>query len=247
MPIRYILLESTRQLRNWRSLAFTFVIPVALLLIFGSIYGGAGQHDASAGLPWLIVTTLQMAAYGGMMSALGQAFAITTERAAGWNRQLRVTPLSGTGYLLSKVAAALIVSLTTILLLCLVSVVVLGARMDALHWVLAIGGLWLGVIPFALLAVTIGLFARPDFAQPLFVIVFIGLAVLGGLWIPLDILPAWISEVAQVFPSYWLNKLGQFGARGSGQAGIAIGVLAAWTAALAAIVVWRYRRDAARA
>ncbi len=247
MPVRYIVLESTRQLRNWRSLAFTFAIPVAMLLIFGSVYGAAGQHDAAAGLPWLIVTTLQMAAYGGMMAALGQAFAITTERSVGWNRQLRVTPLSGTAYLVSKVVAALIVSLATILLLCAVSMIVLGARMDALHWVLAIGGIWLGVIPFALLAVTIGQFARPDFAQPLFTVVFIGLAVLGGLWIPLDILPAWISDVARVFPSYWLNKLGQFGALGSGQAGVAAGVLAAWTAALAVIVVWRYRRDAARA
>ena len=247
MPIRYILLESWRQLRNVRSLAFTFVVPLVMLLIFGSIYGAAGQQEQTTGLPWLIVTTVQMASYGGMMAALSQAFAITTERSIGWNRQLRITPLSGAGYLLSKVSAALLVALTSIVLLCAVSIVVLGARMDALHWLLAILGVWVGVIPFALIAVAIGQFAKPSFAQPLFMVVFLGLAVLGGLWIPLEIMPSWVIGIAQVVPSYWLNKLGQIGAHGSGDALVPIAILAAWTFVLAALITWRYRRDAARA
>ncbi|MBK4346191.1 ABC transporter permease [Lacisediminihabitans changchengi] len=246
MPIRYILLESWRQLRNVRSLAFTFVVPLVMLLIFGSIYGAAGQQEQTTGLPWLIVTTVQMASYGGMMAALSQAFAITTERSIGWNRQLRITPLSGAGYLLSKVSAALLVALTSIVLLCAVSIVALGARMDALHWLLAILGVWVGVIPFALIAVAIGQFAKPSFAQPLFMVVFLGLAVLGGLWIPLEIMPNWVIGIAQVVPSYWLNKLGQIGAHGSGDALVPIAILAAWTVVLAALITWRYRRDAAR-
>ena len=39
-----------------------------------------------------------------------------------------------------------------------------------------------------------------------------GMAVLGGLWIPLQIFPAWVANVAQVVPSYWLNRIGQMGA-----------------------------------
>jgi ABC-2 type transport system permease protein len=247
MPIRYILLESWRQLRNVRSLAFTFVVPLIMLLSFGSIYGTAGQQEQTTGLPWLIVTTVQMASYGGMMAALSQAFAITTERSIGWNRQLRITPLSGAGYLLSKVSAALLVALASIVLLCTVSIVVLGARMDALHWLSTILGVWVGVIPFALIAVAIGQFAKPSFAQPLFMVVFLGLAVLGGLWIPLEIMPSWVIDVAQIVPSYWLNKLGQIGANGSGDVVVPIAILAAWTVVLAALITWRYRRDAARA
>ena len=247
MPYRYILLESLRQLRNVRALAFTFVIPLVMLLIFGSLYGSSGQQELRSGLPWLIVTTVQMASYGGMLAALSQAFAITTERSIGWNRQLRITPLSGVGYLVSKVAAALLVALCTIIVLCAVSIVVLGARMDAVHWVTAILGIWIGVIPFALIAVALGQYARPSFAQPLFTVVFLGMAILGGLWIPLEVMPTWVISIAQTVPSYWLNKLGQIGADGAGNALLPIVILAAWTVALSALITWRYRRDAARA
>ncbi len=246
MPFRYIALESLRQLRNLPSLVFTFVVPLMMLLIFGSLYGGSGQQEATTGLPWLVVTTVQMASYGGMMAALSQAFAITTERSVGWNRQLRVTPLSGIGYLVSKVSAALLVALLTVTMLCLVSMVVLGARMDASHWILSIISIWIGVIPFALIAVAIGQFAKPQFAQPLFTVVFLGMSVLGGLWIPLAVMPSWVISIAQTVPSYWLNKLGQIGAHGTGDALTPIMVLAIWTAALAVLITWRYRRDAAR-
>lgn len=247
VPIKYVALESLRQLRNVPSLIFTFVVPLVMLLLFGSLYGSSGQTEPTTGLPWIIVTTVQMAAYGGMMAALSQAFAITTERSTGWNRQLRVTPLSSTGYLVSKIVAASMIALATIVLLILVAIIVLSARLDPLHWVLAGLGIWIGVIPFTLIAVAIGQFAKPEFAQPLFMIVFLGMAILGGLWLPLAILPGWVSNVAQIVPSFWLNRLGQMGASGSGGVMIPIIVLVAWTVALAALITWRYRRDAARA
>ncbi|WP_394771545.1 ABC transporter permease [Lacisediminihabitans sp.] len=247
MPFRYVALESLRQLRNLPSLVFTFAIPVVMLLIFGSAYGSSGQRDPSTGLPWLVVTTVQMAAYGGMMAALSQAFSITTERSTGWNRQLRITPLSGAGYVASKVLAALLMALTTIVLLFAVSAIVFGARLDLAHSATAIVGIWVGVLPFTLIALAIGQFAKPEFAQPLFTFVFLAMAVLGGLWIPLQVMPEWVATVAQAVPSFWLNRLGQMGAKGGGDILSPVLVLADWTVVLAVAIAWRYKRDAARA
>lgn len=245
MNIRYFGLEMARQLRDARSLVFVFAIPVVMLLIFGSVYGA--QFDHAAHLQWIIVTTVQMGGYGAMMAALAQAFTIVNERAVGWNRQLRITPLSGTGYMVTKVAAALTVGLASIIVVILVSVIFLHAHLSIAGWLMAGLGLWIGIIPFGLIAVLIGQFAKPSFAQPLFMVTFLGLAILGGLWIPLDILPVWVNNVAQVVPSYWLNKLGQMGARLSGDAGAPALVLGAWTVVLAVLITWRYRRDSARA
>jgi ABC-2 type transport system permease protein len=247
MTVRYLLLEVWRQLKNVRSLVFTFALPIAMLLIFGSVYGSGGRIDESTHLPWLVVTTVQMAGYGGMMASLGQAFTIVNERALGWNRQLRITPLSGMGYLATKVAAALAVAAISILLTFAVSMIALHTTLPAGGWVLAGVALWLGIVPFALIAILIGQFAKPEFAQPLFMVTFFGMAILGGLWVPLQIMPAWVSNAAQIVPSYWLNKLGQMGALGSGDAMTPVIVLAVWSLALAALIVWRYRRDAARA
>ncbi len=245
MNIRYFGLELARQLRNARSLVFTFAVPIVMLLIFGSVYGA--EFDKDAHLQWIIVTTVQMGGYGAMMAALAQAFTIVNERSVGWNRQLRITPLTGSGYMVTKVAAALAVGLMSIILVILVSVIFLHAHLSVAGWIMATLGLWVGIIPFALIAILIGQFAKPSFAQPLFMVTFLGLALLGGLWVPLDILPHWVSNVAQVAPSYWLNKLGQMGAALSGDAVTPAIVLGAWTVILAALITWRYRRDSARA
>jgi ABC-2 type transport system permease protein len=247
MRPRYLALEVLRQLKNIRNLVFTFALPVVMLLIFGSAYGSGGAVDPVTKLPWLIVTTVQMGGYGAMMAGLSQAFTIVNERSLGWNRQLRITPLSGTGYLVTKVAAALAVAALSIVLTFCVAGFGMHAQLSAGGWLAAGVGLWLGIVPFALLAILIGQYARPEFAQPLFMITFFGMSILGGLWVPLQIMPSWVSNVAQIVPSYWLNKLGQMGALGSGDAIQPAMVLAVWSIALAALIVWRYRRDSARA
>lgn len=246
LPIRYVYLETKRQLRNVRAMVFTFAVPVVMLLVFGSAFGG--QLDPTTRLQYLVVTTLQMASYGAMMAALSQAFAIVNERSIGWNRQLRVTPLSGWGFMVSKVIAAMAFAAMSIAITVLVAVVGLHASLDAGHWLAATFGIWCGVVPFALIAILIGQFAKPSFAQPLFMVVFMGLAILGGLWVPLSVMPDWMGSVAHLLPSYWLNRIGQMGAGATGDAGMlepAV-VLAGWALLLSAVIVWRYRRDAAR-
>ncbi|MBF4585670.1 ABC transporter permease [Curtobacterium sp. VKM Ac-2887] len=246
LPIRYLYLETKRQLRNVRAMVFTFAVPVIMLLVFGSAFGS--QTDPTTRLPYLVVTTLQMASYGAMTAALSQAFAIVNERSIGWNRQLRVTPLSGWGFMVSKVIAAMAFAAVSIVITVLVATVGLHASLDPLHWFAAGFGIWCGVIPFALIAILIGQFAKPSFAQPLFMVVFMGMAILGGLWVPLSVMPDWMGTVAHLLPSYWLNRIGQMGAGATGSSGMTepAMVLAGWAIVLAAVIVWRYRRDAAR-
>ncbi|MGN8051039.1 ABC transporter permease [Curtobacterium sp. 22159] len=247
LPLRYVSLETKRQLRNVRAMVFTFAVPVVMLLVFGSAFGG--QQDPTTHLPYLVVTTLQMASYGAMTAALSQAFAIVNERALGWNRQLRVTPLSGWGFMVSKVIAAMAFAAMSIVVTVLVATLGLHASLDPARWFAAGLGIWCGVVPFALIAILVGQFAKPSFAQPLFMVVFMGMAILGGLWVPLSVMPDWMGSVAHLVPSYWLNRIGQMGAGASGTSGMTEPalVLAAWAVALAAVIVWRYRRDAARA
>ncbi|AYG03225.1 ABC transporter permease [Gryllotalpicola protaetiae] len=246
MKTRYLAMESWRQLKNVRSLIFSLAIPVVMLLIFANAYGTAGI-DPVTRLPWAMVTTVQMGAYGGMMAALGQAFVIVTERSIGWNRQLRITPLSGTGYLVSKVVAAMAAALLSIVLIFVISAATFHPAVSLGGWVLSALGLWAGILPFTLIAIMIGQFARPQFAQPLFMAVFFGLAILGGLWVPLQIMPSWVTDAAKAVPSYWLNRLGDMGASAQGQLMQPAMVLLAWTVVLVVFISWRYRRDAARA
>jgi ABC-2 type transport system permease protein len=246
MSIAYVRLESFRQLKNVRTLVFSLAVPIVMLFAFGGVYGGSGQVDAVTHLPWIVVTTIQMAAYGGMIAALSQSFNIVTERSLGWNRQLRITPLSGTGYMISKIVTAMLVGLIAIAVVIAIAILSFHPQLGAMNWIGAGVGIWLGILPFALLSIVIGQFAKPEYAQPLFTAVFLIFSLLGGLWVPLQILPSWVSNVGQIVPSYWLNRLGQMGAHLSGDVLTPALVLAGWTIVLAAFIVWRYRRDSAR-
>ncbi|MPV48613.1 MULTISPECIES: ABC transporter permease [unclassified Pseudactinotalea] len=246
MSLTYVRLESLRQLKNTRTLLFTLAVPLVMLFAFGGTFGAGGSMDDVTHLPWIVVTTIQMAAYGAMIAALSQSFNIVNERSLGWNRQLRITPLSGTGYLVSKVVTAMLLALVAIVVVIAVAAVVFRPDLGTAAWLATGLGIWFGVLPFALIGLLIGQFAKPEFAQPLFMAVFMGLSLLGGLWVPLQIFPAWMSEAAQVVPSYWLNRLGQMGAHLSGDVLTPALVLTAWTLVIGTVIVWRYQRDAAR-
>ncbi|WP_022906117.1 ABC transporter permease, partial [Curtobacterium sp. B18] len=149
----------------------------------------------------------------------------------------------------SKVIAAMAFAAMSIVVTVVVATVVLHASLDPWHWLAAGFGIWCGVVPFALIAILIGQFAKPSFAQPVFMVVFMGMSILGGLWVPLSVMPSWMGSVAHLMPSYWLNRIGQTGAGATGSAGMTEPalVLAGWALVLGAVIAWRYRRDAARA
>ena len=72
------------------------------------------------------------------------------------------------------------------------------------------------------------------------------LGMLGGLWIPLYVLPDWMATLAHFFPTYWLGRVGLEPLAHAGGMGFAALVLAGWLVIPALVVVRRFRLDTAR-
>jgi len=241
MSVGYLVLELRRTVRSTRFLIFTIVFPVVLFLLYTGIFGG-GQ-DAAVG-----VLMVNMAAYGAMTGALFAGSRVAVERAAGWQRQLRLTPLSGPGYLSAKGLTAMVLALPAVILVPLVGAVFEGVSLDAAGWLRIVLGTWLAAIPFALIGLLIGQLGTPESLQPIMTLTMMVMALLGGIFIPVDTMPGWLLNVAHALPSYWLGQVGR-GAVTSDLAvnlGQAVLVLAVWAAVLAVLVTRRYRRDSAR-
>src|SRR5215472_5960575 len=87
-------LEIRRVLRNRRNLLMTIVLPVFFFLLFGvtqsydngSLRGGHGNVSA--------FIMISMALYGAVLATTSGGAMVSIERAQGWSRQLRITPLS---------------------------------------------------------------------------------------------------------------------------------------------------------
>lgn len=243
MNAQYVRMEIMRVLRNPRTVIFTVIMPSVLFLVFGKLGGSGGSLGGIGAEAYVMVS---MAAYGAIGSALFSAANIAFERKVGWNRQLRLTPLPPRAYVLAKGIVAWLVSLVSLLLVYAVGFAS-GVRMPAHSWAEALGGTWLALIPFVLLGIGIGYVGNVDMVQPATMFVFFGMSILGGLWVPVQVMPHALAQLAQAIPAYWLALAGRaaIGAPGFGLEGVL--VLVGWAVLFGAFAATRYRADTARA
>ena len=245
MKTGYLALEAKRSLRNPRFLVFTVVFPVVLFLIEGSLFG-SGKVPGTT-ITYAAYLMVSFAAYGGFMACLNTGARTAVERSQGWQRQLRLTPLTPRAYLLGKAAVAQVVALPPILLIAVVGGLFDNVHMSAGNWALVVVGTWLACIPFSVLGLLVGQIATADNMQVFTSGLMILLAFLGGILFPVTLFPNWLANIAKILPSYWLADIGHGPLTGYEQLNTAIIVLAVWTVVLAFAVGRRYQRDSARA
>ncbi len=244
MSLGYLVLEVRRALRAPGTLLFTIGFPAGFylleMMLFNDIAGGEGGADLALDI------MVGLTAWGVMTAGLLIGTRVVHERSVGWQRQLRLTPLSGGGFLAGKVAVGMGVALPTALVVPLVAVLFEGVQLTPLGWFHAVVLVWLGSLPFAILGLLIGQLATKDNVQNFVIIGMLLLAMFGGLFMPLDTLPPWWTDIARFVPSYWLAEVGRAGVLPGHGLLVPVLVLAAWAAVLSLAVVLRYRRDSAR-
>ncbi|SDT09141.1 ABC transporter permease [Actinopolymorpha singaporensis] len=243
MTTRYLMLEARRAYRNKRFLIFTLAMPVVLFLVYVQMYG-KGHINGVDVRAYLMVS---MAAFGSMSAAMSAGSRIALERQSGWNRQLRLTPLKPLSYLVAKAAVAMLVAVPSVVLVYGAGGLAAHVRLAPQEWAMSAVGLWLALIPFAVIGIVIGYVASPDSAQAIYPATFMVLSLFGGIFIPVEAMPRLMANLAQLLPSYWLGIIGRSPLGLSGFEWQAVPVLLAWTAVLTLIVVRRYRVDTARA
>jgi ABC-2 type transport system permease protein len=188
-----------------------------------------------------------MVAYGAMwavFSATGPR--IAHERAIGWTRQLRVTPLTPASALAGKLVTAVAAALPAMALVALTAVVSHHVQLSAAQWPAMLAAMWAGLLPLALLGLAIGYLAGDDVTFPLTMALYFALGALGGLWIPLSAMPHAMQDLGQALPSNGVAELGWRIAGGQAPALRAVLVLTAWTLGSATAALLAYRRHTIR-
>jgi ABC-2 type transport system permease protein len=241
----FLTLEMRRCLRDVRYLVLAVAMPVGLYLLFTGLFGAHGQQ--AQGLPQPTELMVAMIAYGAMwavFSATGPR--IAQERAIGWTRQLRVTPLTPASALSGKLITALAAALPAMALVALTAVVSHHVQLSAAQWLALLAAMWAGVLPLVLLGLAIGYLAGDDIAFPLTMALYFALGALGGLWMPPSVMPHLMRDIGRLLPSNSLAELGWQIAGGQASVPTAVLVLAAWTVGSGLIAILAYRRRAIR-
>jgi len=238
----YARYELLRTFRNRRFFIFSLGFP---LVLFYAI-AGPNRDVASlggTGISAPVYFMVGMVAFGTMNAVLGSGARIAAERSVGWNRQLRLTPLSTRTYFRVKVLTAYAMASITIVLLYIAGAT-LGVRLQAGNWVEMTGLILVGLIPFAGLGIFMGHLLRPDSIGPAMGGTTALLALLGGVWFPIT--SGVMHTVAEALPSYWLVQAAHVGLGGTAWGRTGWAVVAAWSVATAVAAGRAYRRDTER-
>jgi len=241
----FLTLELRRSLRDVRYLVIAVAMPIGLYLLFAGLFGAHGQQ--AQGLPQPTELMVAMIAYGAIwavFSATGPR--IAHERAIGWTRQLRVTPLTPTSALAGKLVTAVAAALPAMALVALTAVVSHHVQLSAAQWPALLAAMWAGVLPLALLGLAIGYLAGDDVAFPLTMALYFALGALGGLWMPLSAMPHAMQDIGQALPSNGVAELGWRIAGGQAAVPKAVLVLTAWLLGSATAALLAYHRRAIR-
>ena len=234
-------LELRRMLRNKRTLFFSLVFPAALFLSFGS----QSDWDDSVGHGNVAAYVMvSMALYGAALIAASGGSSVATERALGWSRQLRLTPLHPAAYVVTKALVALVLGSVAIAAVNLVGVVQGKPSMAPGTWLACAALTVLCVLVFAALGVFVGYLVPGENAMQVLGPGLAILAFLGNVFIPMDE-GSVVYRIAEWTPMFGVAEISRAPLTGDLAWG-AVPNAVAWLAVFVVGAAWCMSRDTAR-
>ena len=235
-------LELVRMLRNRRTIIFALVFPTAMFFVFGS--GADGRESVGVGNVSAYVM-VSMAMYGGALIAASAGAGVAVERSLGWSRQLRLTPLSSTVYIVVKAFVALVMGAVAILAVNVVGAVQGKPRMPADVWVTCALLTLACVMTFAALGVFVGYLVPGENVMQVLGPGLALLAFLGGLFIPLSSYSPLIRDIAYWTPMYGVSEVARAPLTHE-LPWYAVANAVGWLLLFVVGAAWRMSRDTAR-
>ena len=241
LSLALLSLEARRRLRNRRAMIFSVLLPVAFFLMFTTTdYSSTPYGNGNVVANMMI----GMALYGALMTTTGAGAAVSNERASGWSRQLRLTPLKPIAYITAKAIVGMLISA-----LAIGAVYACGplrhAQMPARAWISSALIIWLGSLVFVAFGLFVGYLLPSDNAMQVVGPLMALLAFLGGMFIPLT--PgSTMDRIGSLTPMYGLHNLALWPMGGKTFSWWWMANVLTWLAIFLGGAAWRMGRDTAR-
>lgn len=239
--LTFLYLEIRRLLRNRRTVLFTLVLPVVFFLLFRSNkrIGQRGGAQLAAEI------MIGIAVYGAMTAATSGGALVSVERALGWSRQLRLTPLRPAAYIVIKLLTAMLLGLASVAVV-YVAGAVDGVQMPVQTWLLSGTLAWAAALVFAAFGLFMGYLLPSENVMQIIGPILGAFALLGGLFVPVSLLPTAIQDIAPYMPPYGVAQIARFPLLGGTFDVTWVLSVVLWTAAFAIGAMLLFRRDTRR-
>lgn len=242
-------IELKRLFRNYSVVIFTVVFPVAMLLLVAVPLKNESISDipvASGGTSQAVPIMISMAVYAALVASTMTGVTVAYERGLGWSRQLRLTPLHPVVYILIKVGTGMVLAAVAVIFTLIVGALLgITAPLPLTLWAGLLA--WLTSLSMTSLGLAVG-YAFPAqnamrYMGPLLPV----LAFMGGLLVPLDLMPDFVQAFAKLSPLWGIANLSQTAIVGQPADALAWLNLIFWFVAFTALAAALFRRDTKRA
>lgn len=228
--------------RNPQAAIFTFVFPVAIIAIFGAVFGGGGDSDFFFGMSGMEYYTPVIAAVSVLGACFSQlAIILSMRRQTGVLKRLRATPLPTWVYFVGMLAHCVVVSFVLVALVIGVGWLY-GVPLPG-NWHVIGVSVVLGAASFCALGVGIAALISNSEAAPAIVqFIQFPLVFLSGSYFPIH--SDALNTIAGILPVKPFNEamLAPI-AQGGGFQWKELGILLAWGVLGAIVAVRRFRWD----
>jgi ABC-2 type transport system permease protein len=199
-------LEVLQFFRGRESVVFSFLFPVILLVIFGSIF----DQQIAPGVTFTQYFVAGMIA-AGLFTTSFQVLAIQIpiERDRGVLKRLAGTPMPRSAYFIGKIIMVLASSLLEIGVLLTVAALFYDVRLPATpqRWATLAWVVVLGIAACTLCGIAFSSLPREGKRAPAMVTpVALVLQFISGVFFVYTELPAWMQQIAAIFPLKWLTQ-----------------------------------------
>src|SRR5271163_682155 len=239
---RFELLKLSRN----RSYLFSMIgFPVIFYLLFGVTNRGSVFHGHTIAR-YLLAGYACFGAMGSSLFGIGAGLAL--ERGHRLLEMKRASPMPAAAYLLAKLCVSITFGVGITVLLMILGTALAGVHITAIEALRLLAVIAAGVVPFASLGLVIGLLMPSNAAPGVINLIYLPMSFCGGLWMPIEVLPHWLQQIAHGLPSFWFARLalGSLGYSDS-SALLAWALLASYTVVFLLAAAFIFRRQEAQA
>ena len=202
----YVLEAKTEFLKAFRMPAFSIpslIFPLMFYVFFGLVFNRQGM---SGEMP-----TYMLATYG-VFGIIGPALfgfgvGVAIEKDQGWLALKQCSPMPISAYFFARIITSMQFALIIVLSLFIIGAVFGGVQLTTGQWISTLLMMIIGTLPFCALGLWMGLALKGQTAPAVVNLVYLPMAFLSGLWIPIQLFPQALQYTAWALPPFHLAQL----------------------------------------
>lgn len=203
--IALLKIEWIKTMRTWMTFVLSIGLPVFFFLLFSSMEFSSNSQEQKAYITsyMLTMTAFSMSSFGFFTFPA----MLVEDKANHWVTYIEHSLVPIWQYYLSKVFRVIFCFSLSIFLTFSCGAFFRDVTMPINRWLGAAFFLLLSSLLFLACGLLISQLKSQQLMTLIGNIVFLGLAILGGSWMPIETFPVWIQTISKLTPTYHVNQL----------------------------------------